>query len=54
MDFVQVKSLEMESEDHYKDKAESYRSSPEYGKMISLYPVLKTTIKDCQGECLVA
>ena len=44
----------METEDHYKKKATSYRTSPEYGKMISLYPILKTSIKDCKGEKLVA
>ena len=46
--------LEMETEDHYREKANSYRTSPQYGKMISLYPVLEWTIKDCKGENLVA
>ena len=54
MEFKQIKSLEMETEDQYRKKATSYRTSPEYGKMISLYPILKTTIKDCKGENLVA
>jgi len=54
MEFKQIKSLEMETEDHYRKKATSYRTSPEYGKMISLYPILKTSIKDCKGENLVA
>ena len=54
MDYLKVKNLEMETEDHYKQKAAWYRSTPEYGKMISLYPVLESTIKDCQGEHLVA
>ena len=43
----------METEDHYRKKANVYRTSPEYGKMISLYPILKTSIKDCKGENLV-
>ena len=47
-------SLEMETEDQYRKKATVYRTSPEYGKMISLYPILKTSIKDCKGERLVA
>ena len=44
----------METEDHYRQKAKGYRSSPEYGKMISLYPVLETTINACKGESLIA
>ena len=54
MEFKQINSLEMETEDHYRKKANSYRTSPEYGKMISLYPVLESTIKECKGENLVA
>ena len=54
MDFQQINSLEMETEDHYRKKATSYRTSLEYGKMISLYPILKTSIKDCKDENLVA
>ena len=54
MEFKQIKNLEMETKDHYKKKATSYRTSPEYGKMISLYPILETSIKDCKGENLVA
>ena len=50
----QVSSLEMETEDHYRKKANVYRTSPEYGKMISLYPILETSIKACKGENLVA
>tara|TARA_Y100001968_G_C19026930_1_gene557915 strand:- start:10 stop:186 length:177 start_codon:yes stop_codon:yes gene_type:complete len=46
--------LEMDTEHQYRLRAESYRSSPEYSKMVSLYPILKTSIKDCQDECLVA
>tara|TARA_B100000700_G_C15020815_1_gene845638 strand:- start:2177 stop:2311 length:135 start_codon:yes stop_codon:yes gene_type:complete len=44
----------METEDHYRRKAIFYRESPEYGKMISLYPILETSIKTCKGENLVA
>ena len=54
MEYQRVKSLEMETEDHYRKKANSYRTSPEYGKMISLYPILEMSIKDCKGESLVA
>ncbi len=54
MDFNRLNSLEMETEDHYRQKANIYRTSPEYGKMISLYPILKTSIKDCKDENLVA
>ena len=54
MNFNQLNNLEMETEDHYRKKANVYRTSPEYGKMISLYPILETSIKDCQDETLVA
>ena len=54
MDFQQINSLEMGTEDDYRKKANFYRTSPEYGKMISLYPILETSIKDCKGESLVA
>ena len=54
MKFDRQNSLEMETEDQYRQKATVYRTSPEYGKMISLYPILKTSIKDCKGENLVA
>ena len=49
-----LNSLEMETEDQYRRKANVYRTSPEYGKMISLYPILETSIKDCKDESLVA
>ena len=54
MEFKRINSLEMETEDHYRKRANSYRSSSQYGKMISLYPILETSIKDCKGESLVA
>tara|TARA_Y100001968_G_scaffold274853_1_gene268293 strand:+ start:324 stop:488 length:165 start_codon:yes stop_codon:yes gene_type:complete len=54
MDFKRINNLEMETEDQYRKKATFYRRSPEYGKMISLYPILETSIKDCKGENLVA
>ncbi len=54
MNFNRLNSLKMETEDQYRKKANSYRTSPEYGKMISLYPVLESSIKDCKGENLVA
>ncbi len=54
MDCSRTNSLEMQTEDHYRKKAKCYRTSPEYGKMISLYPILETSIEDCKGENLVA
>ena len=54
MDFKRINGLKMETEDHYRKKASCYRTSPEYGKMISLYPILETSIQDCKGENLVA
>ena len=54
MEFKQINSLEMETEDHYRKRANSYRTSAEYGKMISLYPILESSIKYCKGESLVA
>ena len=54
MNFNRFNSLEMETEDHYRKKASFYRTSPEYGKMISLYPILETSIENCKGEKLVA
>ena len=53
MTFKGLNLLEMETEDQYRKKATVYGTSPEYGKMISLYPVLETSIKDCKGENLV-
>jgi len=54
MNFSKAKSLEMETEDQYRQKAAGYRSSPEYGKMINLYPILQNSIQDCKDESLVA
>ncbi len=54
MEFQRINSLEMETEDHYRKRANSYRTSSAYGKMISLYPILETSIKDCKDENLVA
>tara|TARA_B100000700_G_scaffold294006_1_gene355555 strand:- start:463 stop:627 length:165 start_codon:yes stop_codon:yes gene_type:complete len=54
MEFKQINSLEMETEDHYRKRANSYRTSAEYGKMVSLYPILETSIQECKGENLVA
>ena len=54
MTLKRINSLEMETEDHYRKKANCYKTSPQYDKMISLYPVLETSIEDCKGEKLVA
>ena len=46
-------SLEMKSELHYKKAAKSYRKSEQYINMINLYPILQTTLIDCEDENLV-
>ena len=46
-------SLEMKSEVHYKKAAKSYRKSEQYINMINLYPILQTTLIDCEDESLV-
>ncbi len=46
-------SPEMKSEGHYKKAAKSYRASDQYIKMIHLYPILQTTLIDCEDENLV-
>ena len=46
-------SLEMKSEGHYKKAAKSYRKSEQYINMINLYPILQTTLIDCEEENLV-
>ena len=45
--------LKMATEDFYRNQEKSYRSSKAYGKMTKLYPVLLTSIKECQKEKLV-
>ena len=46
-------SLEMKSEGHYKQAAESYRKSKQYINMIGLYPILQSTLLECKEENLV-
>ena len=46
-------SLEMKSEGHYKKAAKSYRKSEQYINMINLYPIMQTTLIDCEDENLV-
>ena len=46
-------SLEMKSEGHYKKAAKSYRKSEQYINMINLYPILQSTLIDCENENLV-
>tara|TARA_B100002019_G_scaffold271577_1_gene266102 strand:+ start:284 stop:460 length:177 start_codon:yes stop_codon:yes gene_type:complete len=46
-------SLEMKSEVHYKKAAKSYRKSPQYIKMITLYPTLQNTLLECKNENLI-
>ena len=45
--------LQMKSEGHYKNAAKSYRKSEQYINMINLYPILQTTLIDCEDENLV-
>ena len=46
-------SLEMKSEGHYKKAAKCYRKSKQYINMITLYPIMQTTLIDCEDENLV-
>ena len=46
-------SLDMKSEGHYKQAAESYRKSKQYLNMIGLYPILQSTLLECKEENLV-
>jgi len=46
-------SLEMKSEVHYKNAANSYRKSKQYINMINSYPILQTTLIDVEDENLV-
>ena len=46
-------SLEMKSEVHYKNAANSYRKSKQYINMINLYPILQTTLIEVEDENLV-
>ena len=45
--------LEMATDDYYRERAKGYRCSEEYDKMINLYPVLQTSITDCENETLI-
>ena len=49
----QKNSLTMKSEGHYKKAAEGYRKSEQYINMLSLYPILQNTLKDCKDENLI-
>ena len=46
-------SLEMKSEGHCKTAAKNYRKSEQYINMINLYPILQTTLIECENENLV-
>ena len=46
-------SLEMKSEGHYKKAAKTYRKSEQYINMLNLYPILQTTLIECEDENLV-
>jgi len=43
----------MKSEGHYKKVAANYKRSPQYISMLSLYPILLTSIEDCKDENLI-
>ncbi len=49
-----IPNLNMASEEHYKKQADHYRKSPAYSKMLRLYPLLQSYIKQCEDETLVA
>tara|TARA_Y100001968_G_scaffold332890_1_gene392862 strand:+ start:1261 stop:1401 length:141 start_codon:yes stop_codon:yes gene_type:complete len=44
--------MEMASDAHYRSQAISYRNSPQYQRMIGLYPVLRSSIGECKDEKL--
>ena len=46
-------SLEMKSQGHYEKAAKSYRKSNQYINMINLYPILQSTLIECEDENLV-
>ena len=46
-------SLEMKSQSHYEKAAKFYRKSDQYINMINLYPILQSTLIDCEDENLV-
>ena len=46
-------SLEMKSQGHYEKAAKYYRKSDQYINMINLYPILQSTLIDCEDENLV-
>ena len=48
-----IQSLKMATEDFYRKQAMSYRNSEAYCRMTRLYPLLQTTINECQGEKLI-
>tara|TARA_B100000700_G_C14282141_1_gene506485 strand:- start:284 stop:460 length:177 start_codon:yes stop_codon:yes gene_type:complete len=50
---IESKSLEMATDDHYKQIAKGYRGSKEYGKMVNLYPILESSINECKNEKLI-
>ncbi len=45
--------LRMKTKEQYKHQADSYHRSDTYKRMVQLYPVLKNSIGECQGEELV-
>jgi len=51
--FTQGTDLKMANEDYYRQQAKFYRDSKDYGRMTQLYPVLESSIKDCQDEKLI-
>ena len=46
-------SLDKKSKGHYKKAAKSYRKSDQYINMINLYPILQSTLIDCEDENLI-
>ena len=47
-------AYEMNSEEHYRNQAASYRKTAKYCQMVQIDPILKASIENCQGERLIA
>ena len=50
---IPFSSLEMATIETYRQMAAIYKTSEQYSKMINLYPILETSIKDCEDESLI-
>ncbi|WP_193742040.1 MULTISPECIES: hypothetical protein [Prochlorococcus] len=50
---IHKNGLEMATEDFYRNQAKCYKSSEAYLRMRGLYPVLQSSINDCEDEKLI-